>query len=50
MNTQISNGELHGAVALVTGGGQGMGLAIVDVLLKNGACVSNKLINDNNMI
>lgn len=48
MNTQISNGELHGTVALVTGGGRGMGLAIVDELLKNGAYVSNKLISNNN--
>ncbi|XP_001950981.1 15-hydroxyprostaglandin dehydrogenase [NAD(+)] isoform X1 [Acyrthosiphon pisum] len=46
MNTQISNGELHGTVALVTGGGQGMGLAIVDVLLKNGAYVSLLDINE----
>jgi len=42
MNTQSSNGDLHGTVALVTGGGQGMGFAIVDELLKNGAHVSNK--------
>ncbi|XP_060878027.1 15-hydroxyprostaglandin dehydrogenase [NAD(+)]-like [Metopolophium dirhodum] len=46
MNTQILNGELHGTVALVTGGGQGMGLAIVDELLKNGAFVSLLDINE----
>ncbi|XP_022165720.1 15-hydroxyprostaglandin dehydrogenase [NAD(+)]-like [Myzus persicae] len=51
MNTLSSNGELHGTVALVTGGGRGMGLAIVDELLKNGAYVSlidiNKEIRNN---
>jgi len=48
MNTQSSNEELAGTVGLVTGGGQGIGLAIVDELLKNGACVStNKLISNN---
>ncbi|KAL5242177.1 hypothetical protein ACI65C_009587 [Semiaphis heraclei] len=40
MNTQSSNGDLHGTVALITGGGQGMGLAIVEELLKNDAHVS----------
>lgn len=42
MNTQSSNGDLHGTVALITGGGQGMGLAIVEELLKNDAHVSKK--------
>ncbi|XP_025194196.1 15-hydroxyprostaglandin dehydrogenase [NAD(+)]-like isoform X2 [Melanaphis sacchari] len=46
MNTQNPNGELAGSVALVTGGGQRMGLAIVDELLKNGAFVSLIDINE----
>ncbi|KAF0748970.1 15-hydroxyprostaglandin dehydrogenase [Aphis craccivora] len=46
MNTQSSNEELAGTVGLVTGGGQGIGLAIVDELLKNGACVSLLDINE----
>lgn len=47
MNTQSPNGELAGSVGLVTGGGRGIGLAIVDELLKNGASVSDKLISNN---
>lgn len=46
MNTQNPNGELDGAVALVTGGGQGIGFATVDELLKNGAYVSLLDINE----
>jgi len=42
MNSQSSNDDLHGTVAMVTGGGRGMGLAIVDELLKSGANVSKK--------
>jgi len=41
MNTPSPNSELDGSVALVTGGGQRIGLAIVNELLKNGAYVSN---------
>lgn len=43
MNTECLSGELEGSVALVTGAGQGIGLALVDELLKNGAYVSKKL-------
>jgi hypothetical protein len=32
--------ELDESVALVTGGGQGLGFAFVEVLVKNGAYVS----------
>ncbi|KAE9541057.1 hypothetical protein AGLY_004302 [Aphis glycines] len=40
MNTQSPNGEFAGSVGLVTGGGRGIGFAVVDELLKYGACVS----------
>lgn len=33
---------MDGSVALVTGGGQGIGLAFVDVLVKNGVYVSTR--------
>lgn len=49
MNVEVR--ELDGSVALVTGGGQGLGLAFVEVLTKNGAYVSismdNILLNPN---
>jgi len=34
--------ELNGSVALVTGGGQGLGLAFVESLVENGAYVNTK--------
>ncbi|XP_060853991.1 15-hydroxyprostaglandin dehydrogenase [NAD(+)]-like [Rhopalosiphum padi] len=46
MNMESPNGEFDGSVALVTGGGQGLGFAIVDELLKNGAYVSLLDINE----
>lgn len=36
--------ELNGSVALVTGGGQGLGFAFAEVLVKNGAYVSIQFI------
>lgn len=33
-------GGLNGTVALITGGGQGLGFAFSEVLVENGACVS----------
>lgn len=33
-------GGLNGTVALITGGGQGLGFAFSEVLVENGVCVS----------
>lgn len=42
--------EMKGSVALVTGAGQGIGLAFVEVLVKNGALVSTHRIRYTHII